>query len=99
MTLNACSVTTVQVFSLRHPSRSSVPLFRERSGPPGGGPDQVHEASAEPATGRDAPGLPLLAGARVGFRRAAEQVRRLAALHLQCPLQHVNQVRTTSFLL
>ena len=31
------------------------------------------------------------AGARVGFHRAPEPVRRLAALHLQSPLKHVTQ--------
>ena len=56
------------------------------------------ERAREPRQGGTTPGLPLLAGARVGFRRAADTVRRLAALHLQCPLKHVNQSRTTSFL-
>src|SRR6188472_3927963 len=50
------------------------------------------------ATERDKTRLPTLAGARGGFRRAPEPVRRLAALHLQSPIKHVNQVRTTSFL-
>lgn len=52
----------------------------------------------EAATGWDNARHSLLAGARVGFHRALETVRRLAALHLQSPIKHVNQVRTTSFL-
>ena len=48
-------------------------------------------------TGGTFPRPPLLAGARVGFRRAAHTAC-LAALHLRCPENHVTQVRTTSFL-
>ena len=52
----------------------------------------------ETATGWDNARHSLLAGARGGFHRAPKPVRRLAALHLQSPIKHVNQVRTTSFL-
>ena len=68
-------------------------------GPPGGGPcPGAWERARKPRPGGTKPGLPLLAGARGGFRRAPEPVRRLAALHLQSPLKHVTQNRTTSFL-
>jgi len=69
------------------------------SGPPGGGPDQVHGTSAGTANGWD--------NARFPYARRCpgwippgcpNKVRRLAALHLQSPVKHVNQVRTTSFL-
>jgi hypothetical protein len=56
------------------------------------------EANVGIATGWDKARLPALTGARVGFHRAPEPVRRLAALHLQSPIKHVIQVRTTSFL-
>ena len=47
--------------------------------------------------GRDVLPTSPLAGARGGFRRAV-RTDLLAALHLQRPEKHMNQVRTTSFL-
>ena len=68
-------------------------------GPPFGGPGLVHrKRTRELRPGGTKPGLPTLAGARGGFRRAPKPVRRLAALHLQSPSKHVTQIRTTSFL-
>jgi hypothetical protein len=68
-------------------------------GPPEGGPGQVLVTSVKAASGWDKARHYPLAGARGGFHRAPrKQVRRLAALHLQSPIKHVNQVRTTSFL-
>ncbi len=79
------------------PSRNlDVP---NEQGPPESGPCQVlgnergnrgrvgqrPVSLCSPVPGLDSAGLP-------------RQVRRLAALHLQCPLKHVTQNRTTSFL-
>lgn len=71
---------------------------RKRQGHPKAALTWCLQTSAGTASGWDKTRLPTIAGARGGFRRAPEPVRRLAALHLQSPLKHVNQVRTTSFL-
>src|SRR5665811_689913 len=53
------------------PSVLSSPERRDRTGPPGGGPVQVHrERATGTAAGWDKARSPSLAGARGGFRRA-----------------------------
>ena len=85
---------------LRTPAVSIAVRGRPAAGP--GRPRKTRAARRRPLSGAckrtrerrpggTTPGLPLLAGARVGFRRAPETVRRLAALHLQSPFKHVTR--------
>jgi len=67
-------------------------------GPPEGGPGLVlgDECGNRERVGQDPPPCdPPVPGVDSAGR---PPVRRLAALHLQSPVKHVNQLRTTSFL-